>query len=67
MSCLLTSSRPVAGEVLWVSSHCSMALRSYVWPSACFATGWGDEWVGQTAEFGVASKGGGRRLSRAES
>ena len=34
MSCLLSSSRPVAGEVLWVSNHCSMALRSYVWPSA---------------------------------
>ena len=38
MSCLLSSSTPVVGEVLWVSSHCSMALRSYVWPSACFAT-----------------------------
>ena len=34
-SCLLSSSTPVAGEVLWVSSHCSMALRSYVWPSTC--------------------------------
>ena len=28
MSCLLSSSAPVAGEVLWVLSHCSMALRS---------------------------------------
>ena len=28
MSCLLSSSTPVAGEVLWVLSHCSMALRS---------------------------------------
>ena len=37
MSCLLSSSTPVVGEVLWVSSHCSMALRSYVWPSTCFA------------------------------
>ena len=27
-SCLLSSSTPVAGEVLWASSHCSMALRS---------------------------------------
>ena len=35
MSSLLSSSTPVAGEVLWVSSHCSMALRSYVWPSTC--------------------------------
>ena len=44
MSCLLSSSTPVAGEVLlWVSSHCSMALRSYVWPLAYFATGRGDE------------------------
>mmetsp|Transcript_7184 Transcript_7184/g.17864 ORF Transcript_7184/g.17864 Transcript_7184/m.17864 type:complete len:328 (-) Transcript_7184:153-1136(-) len=33
ISCLLSSSRPVSGEVLWFSSHCSMALRSYVWPS----------------------------------
>ena len=64
MSCLLTSSRPVAGEVLWVSSHCSMALRSYVWPSACFATERGDGWVGQTPQSSV---GGDRRLSREES
>ena len=28
MSCLLTSSTPVAGEVLWVSSHCSIARHS---------------------------------------
>ena len=34
---MLSSSRPVAGEVLWVLSHCSMALRSYVKPSACIA------------------------------
>ena len=28
LSCLLSSSAPVVGEVLWASSHCSMALRS---------------------------------------
>eukprot|EP00964_Phaeocystis_antarctica_P055220 scaffold32482_cov72-Phaeocystis_antarctica.AAC.4 len=28
LSCLLSSSRPVAGEVLWISNHNSMALRS---------------------------------------
>jgi len=43
MSCLLSSSTPVVGEVLWVLSHCSMALRSYVWPSTCQAPGRGDE------------------------
>eukprot|EP00964_Phaeocystis_antarctica_P111208 scaffold75514_cov83-Phaeocystis_antarctica.AAC.3 len=48
LSCLLSSSAPVAGDVLWVSSHSSMALRSYVWPSTCFAM-----WGGQTAEDGL--------------
>ena len=57
MSCLLSSSRPVAGEVLWVSSHCSMALRSYVWPSTC------RDGEGKPQKMGsvwddVASKGG---------
>ena len=37
LSCLFSSSRPVVGEVLWALSHCSMALRSYVKPSAYIA------------------------------